>query len=551
MQLLIPSAKIVPPQLQRLGKLPAVIYPIHNNSMLELFYEMYEGWVSGICIICFEQAELVEHAVKNYDAGKIQVHRLDQLKDLGYTVFCGLHACSPKEPVIINFGDVIVEDLTKSDSGDCFFYARGMMSDTWTFFEETCGTIHNIRDKEKADVQKEGDFFVGLFVISHPKEFQSCLRQQLSQEARTDSFYRALVEYSRMYPMQAIRTEKWMDVGHIDNYYRFALEVSTRAFNRITIDKERGILKKTSGDKEKFINEILWYLKLPAKIEYVCPRIFSYSLQYENPYVEMEYYAYHTIHELFLYGDLSYEQWEMIFSRIRFICKDFHEYSVTGQEIRTSLEEMYLHKTLDRLERLKEDENFTDFFTNQFFINGVCYPSLDRVCDILQDLVPGMLYDVESFPIIHGDLCFTNIMSDANFTFIKVIDPRGRFGRYDLYGDFRYELAKLFHSIQGRYDYIIKDLFSLEVDLSRLEIRYDVLERHLDYDIFSIFLHVFEKEIGNDLKKIELIEALLFLSMIPLHDENLKHQYAMLATGMMILDRVSDIRCGREEENAL
>ncbi len=33
---------------------------------------------------------------------------------------------------------------------------------------------------------------------------------------------------------------------------------------------------------------------------------------------------------------------------------------------------------------------------------------------------------------------------DTNLSFIKVIDPRGKFGTYDIYGDFRYELAKTF-----------------------------------------------------------------------------------------------------------
>ena len=79
----------------------------------------------------------------------------------------------------------------------------------------------------------------------------------------------------------------------------------------------------------------------------------------------------------------------------------------------------------------------------------------------MQRVVPEMLFDVEEFSIIHGDLCFANIMVDENYSFIKVIDPRGKFGNFDVYGDFRYELAKLFHSVDGKYDFIIKDLFKI------------------------------------------------------------------------------------------
>ena len=46
---------------------------------------------------------------------------------------------------------------------------------------------------------------------------------------------------------------------------------------------------------------------------------------------------------------------------------------------------------------------------------------------------------------------------------------------------------------------------------------------------------------GNNLKKIELIEALLFLTMIPLHNESFEHQLVMLGTGLEILNRVINI----------
>ena len=153
-----------------------------------------------------------------------------------------------------------------------------------------------------------------------------------------------------------------------------------------------------------------------------------------------------------------------------------------------------------------------------------------------------MLYDVNSFNIIHGDLCFSNIMVDSNYTFIKLIDPRGKFGSYDISGDFRYEMAKLFHSIDGKYDFIIKKLFTVDYDMGNAVINYFFSENRRDYDLYKIFLEVFNCEIGADIKKIELIESLLFLSMIPLHGEDFEQQVIMLGRGIEILDRVVDIR---------
>ena len=136
-------------------------------------------------------------------------------------------------------------------------------------------------------------------------------------------------------------------------------------------------------------------------------------------------------------------------------------------------------------------------------------------------------------------------MIDSNYSFVKVIDPRGKFGYYDIYGDTRYELAKLFHSVDGKYDFIIKDLFDVTFDLDAPRIDYSIQDRCRGFDLYRVFLEVFKDEIASDLKKIELIEALLFLSMIPLHNESLEHQAAMLGTGLDILNRVVDITvCG-------
>ena len=124
--------------------------------------------------------------------------------------------------------------------------------------------------------------------------------------------------------------------------------------------------------------------------------------------------------------------------------------------IRPALEEMYLTKTLQRFEKMKKDERFLAFFESPITVNGKKYQPLEKIIVALETAIPEMLYDVDTFNIIHGDLCFANIMVDSNFSFIKVIDPRGKFGTYDIYGDFRYELAKLFHSVDGKYDFIIK-----------------------------------------------------------------------------------------------
>lgn len=540
-RVIIPSAKLVPEELQKLGKLPAIIYPINQKIAFDYIYDQYKNLHTKVDVICYENADKVERRLRKVIGNEIKVRKLPELHDLGYTILYAIENID--EPVVINFADTIVMDPIADISGDAFFYQEDYMSETWTYFDEESGIITHIYDKEAINEEIKKKLFVGVFKIINIHDFRECLRNAVQQKnKKMNSFYYALELYSKKHPMQAVLTNNWFDIGHEDKYYNSKLEVRAREFNHITIDKNRGILKKTSDDKDKFIGEIKWYLKLPADVEYVRPRIFNYSTSYVNPYVSMEYYAYHTVHELFLYGDLTLQQWIDIFNRIRFVCDDFKRYTVQDANIRPALEEMYLTKTLQRFGKMKKDERFITFFESPIVVNGVRYLPLNEIIIALEKAIPEMLYDVDSFNIIHGDLCFANIMVDSNFSFIKVIDPRGKFGTYDIYGDFRYELAKLFHSVDGKYDFIIKDLFDLDYNSEATCINYRIQDRKRDFSMYKVFLETFSAEVGEDLKKIELIEALLFLSMIPLHGESIRHQMVMLGTGLEILNRVIDIK---------
>lgn len=542
-KVIIPSAKIVSVELQTIGKLPSIIYPVNQGTMFEVIRDTYKGIADEFEIVVYEAAEKVERRLSKYSE-KINIHKLDILKDIGYSVYCGMQGaeCSENDEVIINLGDTILYDKME-ECGDVCYYQEEIISDRWTYFEADNGVITKLWDKKTVNDEKKTmqKFFVGVFSIKYPKEFMKCIENAWNENENEDSFYAALREYSKKRPMEMHQVKEWFDIGHLDKYYDAQLEVKARAFNHIKIDKNRGILKKTSDDKSKFIGEILWYLKLPSDIEYVRPRIFSYSIDYNNPYVKMEYYSYHTLHELFLNGDLSKKQWQELFGRIKFIVNDFKRYEVNDDGIKDSVKDMYINKTMERLKELRNDERFISYFTKPVTVNNITYKSLDEICELLPKYIEQNLCDVDKFNIIHGDLCFANILVDSNRSFIKVIDPRGKFGKYDIYGDRRYEYAKLIHSIDGKYDYIIKDLFQLEVRDN--EIDFVVDDRQREFDLFECFIQCFADEISKDeIQKIELIESLLFLSMIPLHTESLRHQIAMLATGLKILDRVLDIK---------
>ncbi len=68
--LIIPSAKIVPEELQNLGKLPAIIYPINQKITFDYLYEQYKDKANAIDIICYENADKVMRRLDKHKGKK-------------------------------------------------------------------------------------------------------------------------------------------------------------------------------------------------------------------------------------------------------------------------------------------------------------------------------------------------------------------------------------------------------------------------------------------------------------------------------------------------
>ena len=476
-------------------------------------------------LICHEGLERVESTLSGYE---VQIIPIEDIRGLSTTIANGI--IEGDSEIIINYGDTIVWDPIPS-GGDWIFYSKGAPSDTWTFFKEKDGRITELYDKDPDP--HSNLLFVGVFGISDATKLRAIMLEHVGW-----SFYDSLAEYSTIHPFRFIEASSWYDVGHIDTYRNTKMMVQSRTFNEMKFDRDRGILTKISNDTDKFKGEIEWFLKLPSGLEFCCPRIFCYSLEYEKPWVSMEYYPYHTLHELFLFGDMSYEKWNVVFRRIAFLLKEFSRYRVDDHKsISSALHEMYIDKTRSRLENISSMANMASFMDSPVTVNGIRYLSISRLWEKVEKEIESKLLDVDYFTIIHGDLCFPNMLIDDDLNLIRLIDPRGKFGCFDIYGDPRYDYAKLFHSVEGGYDYIIKDLFTVECEGTAIRFHINMKKT----SAYDAFMDVMSSHL-EDIDSIRLIEGLLFLTMIPMHKESPKRNLAMLATAYQLLDGIMDIR---------
>lgn len=543
--LLIPSALLVPSDMRnKFGELPTALFPLGNKTMIERLYDKYKDIVDVIYIVVKRKQLLINDYI-NSKKLPIRIIELDVLRDLGYTIQYGMEFILGQEPLIdyiyVNFADFLLDEHVPINNHNFFYYASGMSTDEWTYFKDNNGIITDILDKcplsENHQISNFSGIFVGLFGFTNPHYFLELLKQYSNVHSDMDTFYQAIFTYSQEYPFTILHSQNWFDVGHSDNYSKATTSVAARSFNSIEIDEQRGILKKRSENKEKLVNEIRWYLRIPNKLQYLLPRVYDYSLDLTDPYVSMEYYGYHTLHESLVFGDLPLVKWQAIFQKLLFAINDMGKFTVTGERIQfeAALRDIYLQKTFDRLDMMRNEPDFHSFFENTITINEKEYRSLNEYLKMLPQLIEKLVVYTFTgqFNIIHGDLCFANILIEDTYDFIRVIDPRGKFGTFDIYGDARYELAKLMHTLEGKYDFIIEDMFDIDVIGNTIEYH---VHKQID-NITNVFLDVFRESIDN-IQAVRLIEATLFLSMIPLHSDYKQRQFAMLATGVMLLEQV-------------
>jgi NDP-sugar pyrophosphorylase family protein len=118
----------------------------------------------------------------------------------------------------------------------------------------------------------------------------------------------------------------------------------------------------------------------------------------------------------------------------------------------------------------------------------------------------------------HGDLQFDNVLktqeSTGNKESFQLIDWRGDFGGETHFGDVYYDLGKLYGGLTIPYHLIKQNRFTFNEGTDSISFDFDTL--HSMGEGRKIF-QKFCEDNYYDWKKIELIRALIFLNMAPLH----------------------------------
>ena len=294
------------------------------------------------------------------------------------------------------------------------------------------------------------------------------------------------------------------------------------------------MIRKRSRYVEKFIDEINYLRLLPPELGVLFPRLVDFSIDADDPWMRLEYFGFPTLAEIFLYERLSSAAWLRMFRRLRgVICDCFMRWPRKLEA--ESVQAMYLGKPRRRLDSLSGPPELLHLVTAEkpIVVNGKPLACLLELWPAIEERINKMSRDCDG-SIIHGDLCLSNILYDWRSDVCKLIDPRGSFGASGIYGDPRYDVAKLYHSVYGLYDFIVHDLFRVSIDAGEVTLHIGTATHHSD--VQKHFEQIFFSEFDRD--EILLLTALLFISMPPLHYDHPQRQVAMYVRGLQLLDEL-------------
>jgi hypothetical protein len=493
-----------------LGKLPPAFLPVGNKKLYEHQLERLQESFKGESIYLslpqdFKVDEIYKEQLQRFGVHVIEV---PLNVDLSQSVLWCIESIGIfNETLRILHGDTLLDVFPKNRD----MISLGRTNDDYTWQVES-------------DEPEDPLVWAGFFAFSDV----SLLKKELS--APTNNFVMAVNAYNKILPMVRVLSKDWLDFGHINTFYKARTTITTqRSFNNLKISD--GTVVKTGTPSHKIISEGVWFKTLPPSLKKYAPQLISEGYDEKGlPFYEIEYICALPLNEVFVHGRNPPHFWDKIFAKC---AKWFHESSSfpagdVSTNFMTLRKSIVIDKTRKRVEEyfLKNPDDLLCDIT----LNELKLPPMQVIIDemiariIVSPILPGL---------IHGDLCFSNMIYDSRAESLKLIDPRAidHEGRFMHKGDISYDLAKLTHSVIGLYDFIMSN--TLRAERQGMTFKFDV---RMDARILEIQKKFLAKSFLNGISTHDIMPQviLLFLSMLPLHQDDVIKQDTFLANAIRL-----------------
>ncbi|MBF4424300.1 capsular biosynthesis protein [Vibrio anguillarum] len=469
---LIMSGAYVGQELEsEFGRIPPSFLPLGNRR---LFQHQVALAPQGLKVYL----SLPEsYAISEIDSQWLEQHQVTIIAtpdglSLGASLVAALNISghSLNAPLHILYGDTLFNQLPVGDD----IVSVSTAKDSYNWAVLTNDEVDWLQDANTPMNSESQRIIDGYFKFSRPRELVRSITQSEWQ------FIAGLNRYHKNVGLSAVNSIGWLDFGHVNTYYHSKAEFTTqRAFNELTITAKW--IEKSSIKNQKIAAEAYWFDNLPMTMRGFIPQYLG-SQNSE--------------------GKISYRL----------------EY----------LDILFADKTTLRLNEFCASRHISLEKKWQFAGQDVSLAQI--LCDSQKHLPNGE----PLLGVLHGDFCFSNILYDFRANKIKTIDPRGMTpdGQKTLYGDIRYDLAKLSHSILGLYDWIIAGYYHVEIGDKAIELK--IAEQSQHKETQQGFIELIEQTFGLTAKNLYAMQIQLFLSMLPLHADDRRRQDALFANAFRL-----------------
>lgn len=516
------------------GMIPPAFLPVGVGRLYDLQIELFRktlGERESIYLTLPESFELSQYDKDALRERNVSLLFVPDDKTLGEAVIYAINmlASGPVSVRVLN-GDTMFEKLP---------------------IETDCVVTHEDSDDYSWAVVKHRNFLVENFSQIRPSSeeavvspvacgffsFSSSISLIRSLVVAKYNFVDALNIYNNIYKIKVVPVDFWYDFGHLQNYFHSRRLVTTaRSFNSMEITKYT--VKKSSSDHFKMAAEANWLKSIPEAIQPYGVRIFNSGMSEDKSksYYSTDYQYAPNLAELFVFSRVGRLTWNKILNS----CADFLQAAslYRGGVPRDSyLSNLVHNKTNDRINAYANNVGFD--LDHPLSINGKGFPSMREIVRKLQGYVKD---DPTQFStVMHGDFCFSNILYNSRTQRISVIDPRGYVfpDKAEIYGDIRYDIAKLSHSIIGFYDLIVAGRYSLSSQ-SPYEMTLEFEHVPVRSWLKRKFSRLKIAGVATNSKEVQAITALLFVSMLPLHADRPDRQRAFIANAVRLYSKIEE-----------
>lgn len=315
-------------------------------------------------------------------------------------------------------------------------------------------------------------------------------KEKLKSVPQNGEFVRWMQQSHKVY--REIGLAGIREYGLLEAYDRLGRE-KCRPFNRLTVKTDRVVKEGIDRQGRKLAaRECAWYEKAKGLAIPFLPQIYGI-----NP-LEMERIRGKNIYEY----QFSYVEKKAILKRLVDSMKMLHEAEKAPADA-FSCREAYFNKTMARLRKIREMVPFTN--ERYITVNGQRCRNVFFYKRELEKKLEKLWLTCDTFCFIHGDCTFSNLMLREDKSPV-LLDPRGYFGHTELYGDPRYDWAKLYYSIVGNYDRF--NLKEFDLDIGEKEVRITIQSNHWE-DMADDFFEMTE----TSPEEIKLLHAVIWLSL--------------------------------------